>query len=154
MVCHCDTWHSTALSLHSTFAAQHAANIAKQSRFASTTWRKGPAEELPSKADQQVCKHAVLVLPRKTHLDLVRAVLKLRRVLLVRVVSCSAILGHFMHVGGPDLDFHGYPPRALHCGVQGLIPGPLGVDNIVIILTADFAPQAVDCRLYSVTKGK
>ena len=88
------------------------------------------------------------------HLDLVRAMLKLRRVLLVCVMSCSAILGHFMHVGGPDLDLHGYPPGALHCGVQGLIPRPLRVDDIVIVFTANFAPQAVDCRLYSVTEGR
>ena len=91
---------------------------------------------------------------REMHLDLIRAVLQLGRVLLVGVMSCSAILGHFMHVGGPDLDLHGYPPRALHCSVQGLIPGPLGVDNVVIVFAANFAPQAMDCRLYSVTQGR
>ena len=52
-----------------------------------------------------------------------------------------------MHVGGPDLDLHGDPTRALHCRVQGLVPGSLGIDYVVIVLATNLPPEAMDSWL-------
>ncbi len=52
-----------------------------------------------------------------------------------------------MHVGGPNLDLHGHPTRTLHCRVQGLVPRPLGIHYVVIVLTTNLPPQAMDSWL-------
>ena len=58
---------------------------------------------------------------------------------------CSdTILCHFMHMGGPNLDLHGHPTRPLHCSVQGLVPGLLGIHDVVIVLATHFPPQAMN----------
>ncbi len=84
---------------------------------------------------------------KQVHLDLVRSCLQLGCVLLVSPVRSSAVLSHFMHVGGPDLDLHGHPTRTLHCRVQGLVPRSLGIDYVVIVLATNLPPQAMDSWL-------
>ena len=79
----------------------------------------------------------------------VTAGLQLGGVFLVCPMSSCTVLSHFVHVGSPDLDLHGDPPWTLHCSVQGLVPRPLGVDDVVIILAAHLAPQPMDCWLNS-----
>ena len=52
-----------------------------------------------------------------------------------------------MHVGGPDLDLHGHPTWTLHGCVQGLVPRPLGIHYVVIVLTTNLPPEAMDSWL-------
>lgn len=78
------------------------------------------------------------------HLNGIRSSLELGGVFLVSPVSSVTILCHFMHVGGPDLDLHGDPPRPLHGSVEGLVPRLLGVDNVVVVLPPHLPPQAMN----------
>ena len=84
---------------------------------------------------------------KQSHLNLVRSCLQLRCVLLVGPMCSSTILSHFMHVGGPDLDLHGHPTWTLHCCVQGLVPRSLGIHYVVIVLTTNLPPEAMDSWL-------
>lgn len=107
------------------------------------TGKKGKAFDRHRRAQHQGTQGS------SRHLNGVRNSLELGSVLLVSPVSSVPILCYFMHVGSPDLDLHGDPPRPLHSSVEGLVPRLLGVDNVVIVLPTHLPPKAVNGGLNS-----
>ena len=69
----------------------------------------------------------------------------------IEPMSGNAVIGHFFHVTGANLDFYGHPVHAHQHGVQGLVAIGLGYGDIVLELTGHRFIQAVDAAKHAIT---